>query len=89
MTEDKIPMQELFIKDRRQAEVSGVKNILGFSEEYVSLETSAGNLVIEGSKMKIESLTRDNATVIVNGHISSAYYSEQKSKKSLFARLFE
>ena len=39
--------------------MEGVNDIRGFDEGYVSLDTVSGKITVEGSDLKIESLTKD------------------------------
>lgn len=74
------------IKSRREATVSGIRSILGFGEDYVSLDTECGRLEIEGEGMKIEELTRTEGTVYIKGQIKALYYSEEKPKLLSFRK---
>ncbi len=76
----------LTIKNRNSVTLDGVKNIEGFDESYVSLDTESGRVIIEGKNMKIESLTADSGIIFVRGLINAVYYSEQKSGKGIFSR---
>ncbi len=76
------------IEDRKNVSVSGVKSIIGFGDDYVSLETDLGRLLIEGEGMKIESLEKAEGTVCITGLISSTYYSELKSRSGFISKLF-
>lgn len=89
MPEEKTQRGTLIIKDRKNAVVSGVKNILGFGEEYVELETELGRLVLEGKKMKIDSLVKEDGMINIVGYVSSAYYSEIKPKSGFLSRWFK
>ncbi len=89
MQEIKKPEGILMIEDRKNVSVSGVKSIIGFGEDYVTLETDLGRLIIEGEGMKIESLEKSEGTINITGLISSAYYSEMKSREGLFSTLFK
>ena len=79
----------LEIKDRKRVKVTGVISVLGFGEDYVTVETELGRLVIEGEKMKIESLSKEEGAVDISGIISSAYYSEIKKGEKLFSKFFK
>ncbi len=88
MEENKRPQGILIIEDRKNVSVSGVRSIIGFGEDYVTLETDLGRLVIEGEGMKIDSLEKGEGTVNITGLISTAYYSELKAKKGIMSNLF-
>ena len=73
--------QNLSLKGREILTVDCVKNVLGFDESYVSLETDIGKLIIEGSELKIDSLTKNDRKVIILGTIDSICYSDFKQRK--------
>ena len=90
MQENQIDLSgTLTIKDRRSATLDGVKNIESFDENYISLDTKQGRVIIEGSGLKIESLSRDNGAIYITGNISGAYYSGEKASRGVFANLFK
>ena len=78
----------LVLKDRKSVTLDGVKNVIGFDESYVSLESESGKVTIEGGGLKIESLSKEDGVIFVSGTISGIFYSEEKSAKSVFAKLF-
>ena len=80
---------KLIIEDRKSLTLNGVLNVAGFDEDYVSLDTSLGRVVIEGEGMKIESLEREGGVVHIVGIISSVFYTEQKNKSGVLRRIFK
>ena len=79
----------LVINNREKLTVNGVMNVESFGEEYLVLNTALGELTVEGSGLKIESLTKDSGEIFIVGKISSLYYKDQKSEKGLFKRIFK
>ena len=77
--------QELLIKDRKLLTVDGVKNVQSFGEDYLRIETVLGILNIEGSELKIESLTKEDGKIRVVGNISGIFYENPKMKKGFFS----
>ena len=80
--------QQLIIKDRKELTLDGVKNVQGFGEDYLRIETVLGILNIEGSELKIESLTKEDGKIRVVGNISGVFYENQKTKKGFFSGIF-
>ena len=76
----------LEIKDRKQVRVLGVGAVLGFGDDYVALETALGRLVIEGEKMKIENLSKEDGAIEIVGKIDGIAYSEPKVRSGLFSK---
>ncbi len=77
------------IKDRKSVRLDGVESIDGFDESYISLSTSLGKMVIEGKSLKVENLSSDSGEIVINGHIDSLFYVDQKLKKNSIFRLFK
>ena len=77
--------QELIINSRKELTVDGVRNVQSFGEDYLRIETVLGILNIEGSEMKIESLTKEDGKIRVVGNISGVFYENEKTKKGFFS----
>ena len=67
--------------------MDGVNDIRGFDEGYVSLSTDSGKINVEGSDLKIESLSKEGGTIFISGNISGIYVSSEDKKRGLFGRL--
>lgn len=78
----------LTVTDRVCVTLDGVNNVEGFDDTYVLLDTKSGKVAIEGSNMKIESLSADNGVILIRGNINSVYYSDKKAGKGFLSRLF-
>lgn len=89
MSEKSLKHSSILIKERKDVSVDGVENVIGFDEFYVSLSTVAGKIVIEGQGLKIESLCKDTGEILISGKISGVFYTEEKTAKNLFARIFK
>ena len=78
--------QILLVEDRKRLELNDVAAILSFDEEYITLETSNGNISIEGSELKIIDLSKDTGHISITGSIYSVTYCEgsRKKKSGLF-----
>lgn len=68
--------------------MDGVKDIRGFDEGYVSLETTSGRITVEGSELKIESLVKDSGSIYITGAVSGVYIVSEDKKKGIIGRLF-
>ena len=67
----------------------GVKDIRGFDEGYVSLDTASGKVSIEGENLKIESLSKEDGHILITGNVSGVFCDNEKNdKKGLIKRLF-
>ena len=87
--EEKREVGILVIKNKAEFNLVGVNNVLGFDEYSVTLDTTLGELIVEGSELKIEKLTGEGGEVVIKGNISGAYYSGKKESRGFFKGLFK
>ncbi|MBO5907202.1 MAG: YabP/YqfC family sporulation protein [Clostridia bacterium] len=79
----------LVVNERKSVKMNGVKNVIGFDEGYVTLDTSLGRVSIEGRELKIESLTKENGEIYITGNVSGVYYSDPKESTTIFKKMFK
>jgi sporulation protein YabP len=77
------------LEDRAQLSLSGVNEVLSFSENAVSLNTSRGALLIQGKRLNISRLNTDTGELFVTGEISLLKYSKSKDSGGIFEGLFK
>ena len=80
---------ELYVKDRRVLRMSGVNNIESLDEDYVSLSTDGGRVMIEGKGLHVDSLNKESGEIEIGGSICGVFFSEKKSKEGFFKRIFK
>lgn len=88
MARDEIIHNRLTVSNKTRAELNGVLSVESFDSSYLSLETSEGQVNIEGESLKIESLIREGGEITVSGKITAVYYTTRKKKTSLLSRIF-
>lgn len=76
------------LTDRKNMTLSGVLEVLSFSDALVELKTSMGALNIKGSGLTIDKLNKETGELAVNGEVDSLQYAKIKNKDS-FMRLFK
>ena len=83
--------QKLTLDDRKQLSLNGVKEVDGFSDKEVILNTNLGRLTVKGEALKISKLNVDTGDVCVSGNIISLVYSKttQSDKGGVWERLFK
>ena len=76
----------LTMSGRERVSLSGVEDILRFDEETVECRTSLGDLVLEGTSLRITSFSHETGALVLCGEISGLYYDDKKrkTKKRLF-----
>ena len=81
---------ELSLSKRERLWLSGVEDVLNFDEEVITCRTDLGDLVIEGSSLRISDFSSEKGTLSVLGTVNGLYYEAKKEKKKgslLFGRL--
>ena len=86
--EERKKAHEIKLNERSEMSICGVEEVVGFDEESLQLKTSAGELFVEGSGIKIGTLNTDDGIVSLTGRINALYYTgdNAKEKKGLFSR---
>ena len=89
INEENTAKGRVLIENKKIFTLDGVNNVLGFDEGMVLLDTSLGDLTVEGSELKIESLSKDGGEIVITGNISGVFYSEKKESKGIFRGFFK
>ena len=89
MAKDEMKHTNLNVKERNLLTLNGVSNIESFDEGYITLEIGDGRIAVEGSGLKIESLSRESGEIQITGRINGVFYSEKKKSISGFRGLFK
>ena len=89
MIDAKEKIYQTCITNREKILVSGVMNVECFGEEYLTLNTTQGQLTIEGENLKIESLTKENGEILITGKICGLFYREERSEKGFLRKIFK
>lgn len=80
---------QLALSARSRLTVSGVKDVTGFDDASVELDTTVGLLIIRGRELKIQRLSIDGGDLIVTGTVDALLYEEpRKPRGKLFGKLF-
>ena len=85
------PYHNIVLKERKYAELSGIKQIDHFDVEEFLLESVQGWIEICGKELTLDKLDKERGEVIIKGHIHSLHYtSNQKgNKQTMFNKLFK
>lgn len=73
--------QTVVISDKNRIEIDAVVSVKAFDEDGVLLETSLGNICVEGSDLRIENFDKASTRILVAGNINGVYYLEKRMKK--------
>ena len=78
--------QNIIIRNKKVVEIEGARNVESFSEEYLVIDSTHGNIAVEGNQLRIEELRQDISKIIVVGEIMGVFYIAEKPKRSLFKK---
>ena len=69
----------LCLKEREKLTVTGVTEVVSFTDTAVVLNTSLGTLIVQGQNLKLELLSLEGGQTEVTGHVSALVYEEPRS----------
>ena len=72
--------QNLIIRSRSGASVSGVKDVCSFDEQGIILSTCMGTLAFDGEALRITRLDLERGEVDFEGKINGAMYADKRTK---------
>lgn len=84
-------VHEFSVKQRREMQVLGVKDIDSFDDTGAVLRTTEGIMTVEGDELKIGVLDTERGIVTVSGKINAVFYSgdNTEEKRGIISRLFK
>ncbi|MBO4407547.1 MAG: YabP/YqfC family sporulation protein [Clostridia bacterium] len=72
---------DIILRERREAVISGVLDVLSFDDMQVEAETTGGRLILQGKGLAIDGLDKEKGSLRVSGQIDRLAYIEAKKKK--------
>ena len=80
---------EIILRGRSELIIGGVEEVINFDEEGVRLKSVDGEMIVEGSNIKIGTLDTDRGIVSMSGRINGIYFANdpEKQKKGLFGKI--
>lgn len=73
--------QQIVITNKNKVEIDAVTSVRSFDEEGVLLDTSIGQISVEGKDLKIENFEKTSTKILISGNINGVYYLEKRDKK--------
>ena len=77
----------LTLDGRKKLTMTGVTEVVSFDDGYVVLRTELGMLTVQGTGLRLKTLSTDGGQMAVTGEISLLSYEEPRDRGWL-ARLF-
>ena len=68
----------LTLTARTDAQITGVLEVLSFDDCTVALKTGVGDLLLEGTGLRVHELDVEGGRLAVSGEISALYYSTRQ-----------
>ncbi len=87
ITKEQVKSGRLLLENRENLTLSGVEDVLDFSESEVLLDTALGMLKVLGSSLKIISISKEEKTAELVGRINALEYKKQHEKRA-FGRAY-
>lgn len=81
--------QTVYLENRNKLVLSGIKDILSFDEETVTLISSLGKIVVRGNGIRIESFGTESTDIVMQGKFDAVIYLGESSSGSFVRRLFK
>lgn len=78
----------LQLKQRRKLSITGVTEVISFEDTAIVLQTSTGDLIVQGQELKLKTLSQEGGQVSVEGTVSALIY-EQPRQEGFLRRLFQ
>lgn len=88
-TDSNTAKHSLLLEERNKLTLGGVKEVVNFSDNSVSLKTTVGSLLIQGKSLNISRLNTDTGELFVSGEINNMRYSRTKGRGKLMEGLFK
>ena len=79
----------IIIENRKKLTLSGVKDVVGFDEETIALETVLGKVTIKGNKLRIQNFNTENGDLTADGKINAVVYISEQKNNGLISKLFK
>lgn len=77
------------VKERAEIMLTGIEEVLSFDDSAIIMQSTMGQLTLDGCDLNIVKLNLDEGEVVVSGKLNGFFYMEQKkSGGSFFSRIF-
>ena len=73
--------QQIVITDKNKVEIDAVTSVRSFDEDGVLIDTSIGQISIEGRDLRIENFEKSSTKILISGNIIGVYYLKKRDKK--------
>ena len=78
----------IVLSNRNALSISGVRNVEGYDEVQMEVDTEQGLLFVRGKGLKILGFDRERGELELCGEVEGLLYGHREEKRSLLSRLF-
>ena len=72
---------KLNLEERKKLTLTGATEVLRFDEEMAQLNTSQGTVIVQGTDLKLKTLSLEGGTVAITGKICAVIYEEPRQRR--------
>lgn len=76
------------VENRTETSLSGIEEVISFSETQIELGTTMGQMLIKGKDLNMSKLDTETGKLDVGGEVRLIEYTNAKKKRGLFEGLF-
>lgn len=88
MAQEQAMPHKLTLNERKMLTMTGVSEVVSFSDDLVVLKTSLGTLTVHGQGMQLKMLSVDGGDMAVEGSINAFVYEQPRQSGGMLRRLF-
>lgn len=81
-------MHNVIIENRKTINLSGVKEVLNFTDDTINAVTELGLITVRGDGLKIGNFNTEKGDLSAFGNIVAVVYTANEQKGSFLGRLF-
>ncbi len=78
----------VIIENRKTINLSGVREVLNFTDDTINAETSLGIITVRGEGLKIGNFNTEKGDLSAVGNIIAVVYTQHEQKGSFLGKLF-
>ena len=78
----------IIMEDRKKLTLTGIKDVIAFDDETITLASSLGRIVIKGEALRIVSFDNKSGDLSAEGKFSAIVYTAEERSEGFFSKLF-
>lgn len=78
----------IIVEDRKKLTLTGVKDVVSFDDDSITLDTSLGRFEVKGTGLRIISFDNKSGDLIAEGRFIAFIYTHEETGGSFISKLF-